>query len=143
MTIEVRTPRWLIPLAFLFLLWNMMGVWSFAANWQMSANGYAGLPEVQRELWSAMPAWTWVAFGFAVACGTGGAIALLARSRFAVPLFLISLVAILMQFSWPIFMTDAFAKMGMDLITFPIILAVVGAIQWLLARNWRARGWLK
>jgi hypothetical protein len=143
MTIQSTTPRWVMPVAFLFLLWNLMGVWSFAANWQMSANGYAGLPDAQRELWSAMPAWTWVAFGIAVGGGTAGAIALLARSRIAVPLFLISFVAILIQFSWPIFMTDAWSKMRMELITFPIILALVALVEWLLSMNWRARGWLK
>lgn len=136
-------PRWLPVAAMLALLWNLMGVWSFVANWQMSATGYASLPDVQRELWSSMPAWTWVAFGVAVGCGTAGAVALLLRKQIAVPLFLVSFFAILIQFSWPIFMTDAFSKMGAELVTFPAILVVIGALQWHLARRWKARGWLK
>jgi hypothetical protein len=136
-------PRWLIWVGILSLLWNLMGVWSFITNWQMSATGYAGLPDVQRDLWSNMPTWTWVAFAIAVGCGTLGAVALLMRRRIAGPLFLISLIAVCIQFSWPIFMTDAYAKMGAELITFPIILAVMGVVQWLVSRRWAAKGWLR
>lgn len=120
-----------------------MGLWSFVTNWQMSKTAYAGLPDVQRELWSGMPTWTWVAFGFAVGCGCAGAIALLLRKRVTAPLFLTSFLAILVQFSWPIFMTDAYSKMGMELVAFPIILAAVGALQYYGASRAVARGWLK
>lgn len=137
------TPRWFLPICILSLLWNLMGLWSFITNWQMSETGYAGLPDVQRELWSAMPTWTWVAFALAVGCGMAGALALLLRKRMAAPLFLISFLAILVQFSWPIFMTDAFSKMGMELVTFPIILAIAGAVQYFGARRAAAHGWLK
>jgi len=140
---ETARPRWLLPAIILSLLWNLMGVWSFVTNWQMSKTGYAGLPDVQRELWSGMPVWTWVAFGLAVGCGTLAAIALLMHKRVAVPLFLISFIAILVQFSWPIFMTDAFSKMGMELVTFPAVLVLFGALQWQLARRWQQRGWLR
>lgn len=140
---EKATPHWLLPAAIVSLFWNAMGVWSFVTNWQMSKTGYAGLPDVQRALWSGMPVWTWIAFGLAVGCGTLAAIALLLRKRLAAPLFLISFLAILVQFSWPIFMTDAFSKMGAELVTFPTILVLFGALQWHLARRWAARGWLK
>ncbi len=140
---EKATPRWLLPAAIVSLFWNAMGVWSFVTNWQMSKTGYAGLPDVQRALWSGMPVWTWIAFGLAVGCGTLAAIALLLRKRLAAPLFLISFIAILVQFSWPIFMTDAFSKMGAELVTFPTILVLFGALQWHLARRWTDRGWLK
>lgn len=139
---ENTAPRWLLWAGIAALLWNLMGVWSFVTNWQMSTVGYAGLPDVQRELWTSMPTWTWIAFAIAVGCGTLGALALLARKAIAAPLFLLSFVAILIQFSFPIFMTDAFSKMGMELVTFPIILAVVGALEWFLARRWAARNWL-
>jgi hypothetical protein len=139
---ENNAPRWLTIAGIVSLLWNLMGVWSFVTNWQMSKTGYAGLPDVQRELWSAMPTWTWIAFAVAVGCGTAGAIALLLRKRLAAPLFLISFIAIIVQFSWPIFMTDAFSKMGAELVTFPAILALAGALQFYLARRWAARGWL-
>lgn len=141
--IEKTAPRWLMPVAALSLLWNLMGVWSFVTNWQMSETGYAGLPEVQRELWSAMPTWTWVAFAVAVGCGTLGAVALLLRKRIATPLFLVSFIAILVQFSWPIFMTNAFSKMGAELVTFPTVLVIIGALQWHFARMWKTRDWLK
>ena len=79
---ENRGPRWLTIAGIVSLLWNMMGVWSFVTNWQLSKTGYAGLPDVQRELWSAMPVWTWVAFAIAVGCGTAAALALLLRKRY-------------------------------------------------------------
>ena len=90
-----------------------------------------------------MVRWTWVAFAIAVGCGTAGAVALLLRKRIAEQLFLVSFLAILVQFSWPIFMTDAYSKMGMDLVAFPFILAAVGALQCYGARRTAARGWLK
>jgi hypothetical protein len=144
MTGEARraAPRWLTVIGILSLLWNLMGLWSFVTNWQMAKTGYAGLPDVQRALWNSMPTWTWLAFAVAVGFGTLGAILLILRKRSAAPLFLISFIAILVQFSFPIFMTDAYSKMGAELITFPIILAVVGLGEWLLARRWAARDWL-
>ena len=135
-------PRWLTIAGIASLLWNFMGVWSFVTNWQMSKTGYVGLPDAQRELWSAMPTWTWVAFAIAVGCGTAGAVALLLRKGLAVPLFLVSFIAIIIQFSWPIFMTDAYSTMGAKLVTFPAILALMGALQWHCARIWRARDWI-
>lgn len=143
MDMQTAAPRWLTIAGIASLLWNLMGVWSFIANWQMSKTGYVGLPDVQRELWSSMPTWTWIAFAVAVGCGTAGAIALLLRKGLAAPLFLVSFIAILVQFSWPIFMTDAYSKMGVELVTFPAILAMLGFLQWHFARRWAARGWLK
>jgi hypothetical protein len=79
---ENRGPRWLTIAGIISLLWNLMGVWSFVTNWQLSKTGYAGLPDVQRELWSAMPVWTWVCFCYRSRLRNGGGIGAVAAQTY-------------------------------------------------------------
>jgi hypothetical protein len=133
-------PRWLLWISIALLLWSLAGVGAFVSQFSMSAETIAALPPDQRGLWTNMPAWAWVAYAVATLPALGGAIGLLMRKGWAVPLYALSIVGILVQFSYPFLIAKAFTSLAMA--AFPLFILVMGIAEWLLARHWRAKGWI-
>ena len=79
------------------LAWNLIGVMSYLMNVTAGPEALAGLSEAERSLYTDIPAWATAAFAIAVFGGALGSIALLARKAWAAPVFLVSLVAIVVQ----------------------------------------------
>jgi hypothetical protein len=140
MIAPTERPRWIFWASIALLLWNLMGLGAFVYQSDMSAETIAALPAAQRDLWNAMPMWDWIAYAVAVNAGSIGAIGLLARKGWAVPLFALSIIAVIVQFSYPFLIARAITDMAMA--AFPIFILVMAVVQWGLARNWRAKGWL-
>lgn len=133
-------PKWVLWAGIAFLLWNLFGVAAFVMQASMSAEALSSLPKEQQELWSDMGMATWIAYAVAVGAGTLGAISVVAARKWAVPLFLISIAAIIAQFSYPLIY--AMGNGLMSLMIFPAFILAVAIIQWLLASKWRHAGWL-
>ncbi len=133
-------PRWLFWVSIALLLWNGVGVFAFIYQSGMSAEMIAKLPKAQRDLWNAMPLWDWLAYAVAVNGGMIGAIGLLARKRWAVLLFALSIIGVIVQFSYPFSHKEALSDPTMA--AFPIFILVMAIAQWWLARTWRTKGWL-
>lgn len=134
-------PRWLTWLGIVFLLWNLMGVGAFVSQWTMSEADVAALPQIQRDLWVSMPGWAWGAYAVGVGVGTLGAIGLLMRKWWAPLAFALSLIAILIQFSYP-FLVAQGAQSDISMLTFPMFIVVIAVVQWQLSRHWQRNGWL-
>ncbi len=133
-------PRWLTWAAVALLLWNLIGVGAFISQVTMSPETIAALPQDQRALWLAMPMWDWIAYAVAALSGAGGAIALLLRKAWAVPLFALCIIGVIAQFSYPFTHSEALKDPAMA--AFPIFILVMAIVQWWLSRNWRMKGWL-
>ena len=133
-------PKWLLWAGLASLIWNLFGVAAFVMQATMSAEALSSLPVEQQELWGDMGIATWVAYGVAVSAGTLGAIAVILGRKWAVLLFLLSLAAIAVQFSYP--MGYALGNDMMSLMIFPAIVFVIAITQWLYTRKWRDAGWL-
>ena len=71
-----------------------------------------------------------------------GSLGLLLGKRWAVPVLLLSLLAIIIQFGAYYLQTPTWALTGMGGAVLPICIAVIGLGLWLLARKAAARGWL-
>lgn len=115
----------------LFLIWDLLGVFAFVAQSRMSIPGLARIDPYQAQF---MPRWLWMVYALAMATGTVGAIALVRRRRSALLLSIISLLAVLVQFSWAFFATDLLAMWGLSGAFLPIAIAVIAAAQLLYAR---------
>ena len=89
-------PRWFTAAAIAVLLWEMLGCVMYLM--QVSVDP-ATLPVDQRAMWDAAPTWMMAAYAVAVWVGLVGAILLYRRHRLAEPLLLVSLVAVIVQFS--------------------------------------------
>lgn len=99
MTDQARLPLWFWIVGVIALLWNGIGVLAYLQQVMMSAEEFAGLPEVQQKLLSAQPVWVTAAFAIAVFAGFVASICWLLKKRVAVRLFLLSLLAVIVQFS--------------------------------------------
>lgn len=133
-------PKWLLWVGIASLLWNLFGVAAFIMQATMSAEALSGLPADQQELWGDMGVTTWIAYAVAVGAGTLGALSVILCRKWAVPLFLLSVAAIALQFSYP--MAYVLGNDLMSLMIFPVFIFVVAIAQWLFARKWRDAGWL-
>ena len=59
------------------------------------------------------------------------------------PLFLLSLLAVIVQFGHTFLGTDLLAVKGAGAVTFPAVIVLIGIGQWLYARNQAAKGLLR
>jgi hypothetical protein len=124
------------------LLWALAGCFAYVTQVGMSAEELARLPQAQQDIWNATPAWITGAYAVAVWSGFAGAIALLLRRRWARPLYLVSLVAVAVQFGWTFAATNILATMGPSAAGFPAFIFAAGVLQWWFARVAAKAGWL-
>jgi hypothetical protein len=135
-------PRWVMIDSIALLVWNLIGIGAFAAQWNIVQNALDTLPPEQQALWREMPGWAWAAYGIAVGAGALGAIGLMMRKSWAVPLFALSLIAVLIQFFNAFALQDGIATVGKSAVFFPLFIIAVGIVQLVLSRRWRKAGWL-
>lgn len=137
-------PGWFRIVAILLLLWNLFGIWSLWSQYTMTPEAIAALPDAQRTVWQAMPSWLWIAYALGVGGGTLGALLLLLRKRAASALFLLSLVAVVVQFGYVLFPAGGLATLGAaQALPMPLTIIAVAVFQLWLARRGSARGWLR
>ena len=137
-----KPPRWAMIVSIILLIWNLIGIGAFAEQWNMVQNSLDTLPLEQQAMWRAMPGWAWAAFGIAVGAGALGALGLVMRKAWAVPLLALSLIAVLIQFFNAFVLQDGIATVGANAVFFPLFIIAVGIVQWILSRRWKAAGWL-
>ncbi|HEY5972949.1 MAG TPA: hypothetical protein VIT22_13485 [Pseudoxanthomonas sp.] len=131
---------WII--AVLALLWNLLGVVMFFVQTNLPPEALAALPADQRALYEATPAWVNGAFAVAVFAGLLGSVTLLLHRRLALPLFVLSLLAVLVQMGYTYLATPALQVYGPAGLILPIVLIVIAAFLVWFARKSIARGWV-
>lgn len=131
---------WII--AVLALLWNLLGLAMFVMQVTMSPETLAAMPATQREVVEATPSWLDAVFGVAVASGVLGAVGLLLRRRWAVPMFALSLAAVLVQVLAGYLVTPAWAASGAAGLVLPALLIAIAIALVGYARTAVRRGWL-
>ena len=123
--------------------WNLTGVTMFLMQMQVTPEQIAAMPEAQRVVYEAMPSWLAIFYGLGVFGGAFGALGLLLRRRWAMPLFAISLAAVIVQMAAIYAVTPAWEVSGAS--SLPMTLLIVGIAAFLLwyARHASRRGWLR
>ena len=143
-TVVGKPPVWFWVVAAFALLWALLGCASYLHEVTMSPAAMAALPAAQQEIWRATPNWLLGVFAIAVWIGLAGAVALLLRRRIARSLYVVSLVAVIVQFGWIFTQTRIFQLMSFGAAaTFPIAIAVIGAALISLSDHAIRRGWLR
>ncbi|WP_372016353.1 hypothetical protein [Pseudoxanthomonas sp. 10H] len=131
---------WVAALA---LVWNLLGLAMFVIQATMDEARLATLSEADRQIYLATPPWLLVLFGAGVIGGVLGAVGLLARRRWAVPMFAVSLLAVVVQFAGSYALTPAWQAYGPAGLAMPVLVLVIAAALWIYAGRCRARGWLR
>ena len=133
-------PRWFTAVAVAAVIWQMIGCAMYLM--QISVDP-ATLPRDQRAMWDAAPIWMLAAYAIAVWVGLVGAIFLLRRHRLAEPLLLISLIAIVVQFSALLLVPELRNLTTSDALFLPAMILVIGTVLYQFARTARRSGWLR
>ncbi len=136
-------PRAFVVVAILALAWNLIGLALFWRQVTMDAVQLATLPGPQQQVYLATPGWVNVAFAFAVLGGVLGALGLLLRRRWAVPMFQVSLLGLLVQLVGGYLVTPAWSAFGPAGLAMPALLLVIALALLFYARHARGSGWLR
>ncbi len=137
-------PRWYWIVAALALVWMAFGVMAFIMDPLTDEAALAEMSEAQRELFLARPTWLFTVYGVSVFSGLAGAIGLLMRRGWAVTAFGLSLVFVIIQFVYVLFVMDAIGRIGAaEAVPFPILIFTIGAVLLWFSLRAKRRGWLK
>ena len=139
-TTKLPVTFWIIGVV--ALIWNLLGIFNFIGQTFMSEATLASLPEDQQALYEAVPIWVTVAFGIAVLSGTIACIGLLMKKGWAVPLFFVSFVAILIQMIYNVFLSNAQEVHGPTFVALPLLILGVAVFLYYYAKSSRAKGWI-
>lgn len=125
------------------LLWNLFGLFSFYSHFTATPAVIASWPEAQQQVAAATPRWSYVAFAIATIGGVLGSLGLLLRKRWALPLLLLPLLGIVVQFGAVYALTPDWALSGIGGAMLPLCIGLFALFLWWYARRAATRGWLR
>ena len=137
-----RPPTSFWVIAGIGLLWNLMGLAAFVMDMMITPEALAQMPEAMQTFRDAIPSWNWVAYGAATIGGTLGALGLVLRKSWAVPLFAISIVGVILQNVASFLVADGLAALGAGAVILPLVVLAIAVGLLLYARSARAKGWI-
>jgi hypothetical protein len=134
--IGAKVPVWFRVLAVLGLLWNAYGVYMYLQSVGMIRN----LAQVAPA--QAVPAWVTGTFAIAVFAGLLGSLLMVVGKRLACPLLVLSLIAVIVQTVWIVFISNARAVEGMKALIMPGAITLVALLLVLVAARGAEKRWL-
>lgn len=138
-----KLPVWFWIIAALAVVWNIMGVGAYIADVTMSEEAMAKFSEVERNLYEARPSWLIGAYALAVFTGLLGAVTLALRKNWAIPLFGVSLAAVIVQTGYVLFGMNVIGLLGLSSAVFPALITVIAAFLLWFSMRAKGKGWLK
>lgn len=133
-------PAWYWAVAIAALLFEGAGAFLFANSLTLDS---ATLPLDQRAIYDATPQWMTIAWGVAIGSGLMGAIGLLMRRKFAEPLLLLSVFAVVIQFAGLFVVKQLREMTPEDHLLVPVVILMLAYAFWQAAKLGRVRGWLR
>lgn len=121
-TTRSRAHLWIAGAA---IVWNLIGLAIFIQQATMGPEQLAALSPQDREIHEAMPSWLTMAFAVAVASGVVASIGLWLRQRWAVPTFVVSVLAMVVQFGGVYATTPAWRYNGVGGLIPAIVLVAI------------------
>jgi hypothetical protein len=120
-----KAPFWFWIVAILALAWNGLGIMAYLAD----VYSPESLSATDLQLKSERPAWVTGAFALAVFGSTLGSLLLLFRRGLAKLVFIVSLVAIVAQMTYVLFMSRAIELVGAaTAVPMPVSIVLVGIL---------------
>ena len=131
---------WIISV--IALIWNSFGANQYIQQAYNTESFKALYTQEQYEIIQSTPSWAIAAFAFAVFGGTVGCIFLLLRKKLAKIFFIISLVGIIIQMIYNVFIVKALQVYGPGAIIMPIMVIGVGLFLIWYSKLSISKGWL-
>lgn len=139
----VRPPVWFWVAGIAAILFQGVGVSGYLMDALRSPAQIAQLPLDQRLMWNATPTWIYAAYAVATFAGLVGAIALVARRRWSIPLLGLSLLAVIVQFGGIYAVPRLRKVVPPDAMLVPLVIIIICALIYALAFHADRRGWLR
>lgn len=136
-------PAWFWVIPIIALAWYLMDMSAFFMRVLMIEDVISAMPENQQHLYINMPLWVNSVFAAEVFGGVLGCVGLLLRKKWALPLFVISLLGVLSQTFYVYFLSDAISTMGTPAIVMPLLAILISASMIGLAKSAASRNWLR
>ena len=124
------------------LVWNLIGLVIYVGQVSMSPEALARLTEAQQDLITSTPAWANAAWAIAVNAGVFGSALMLLRKTWAIPMFALSLAAIIVQDIDAFLLRDAFGVVGINSLIIPSMVLAIAIALLLYSRTAKSAGWL-
>lgn len=126
----------------LALIWNIFGVIAYLGQVYMTDETKQSLSADQQAYYTNLPAWATGAFAVAVFAGTLGCLLLLLKKSYAVILFWISLIGIVVQFSYN-FLIQKDMPIPITHYIWPIVVFGIAIFLIWFAKRSKEKGYLK
>jgi FtsH-binding integral membrane protein len=138
-TIKPTSAFWIISV--LALLWNIMGVAAYLGQAYMTEEVLKLLPQGEQDYHNNVPAWVTAVFATAVFAGVFGCVGLLMRKKWAVILFLISIIAVIAQSTYNLFIQEFMEVPFQHMIWSLVVILIAIFLVW-FSRNAAKKNWL-
>ncbi|MHA7944154.1 hypothetical protein ACJOV8_013845 [Formosa sp. 3Alg 14/1] len=135
MSNETKLPIWYWIVTGFYLLWNALGVQQYfiqANNTEAFRSQYT---EAQLQEIAQMPTWVMRAYAVAVMCGFLASILLMVRKRFAYPMALTSLVAVIAQMGYLFYVVKP-ANVIMPILVLVFAVGLLFFSKYSKSKNW-------
>lgn len=137
-----RPPIWFWIAALLLLSWEAIGCYFCFQQFRLGADTMPSATNYDRALYASLPAWYNWTYALAVGTGALGGLALFMRKATAKPLYIVSLIALLVQFGYLFAATDIIVTKGLWTIYFPAFIAAAGGFAIWLTDKAVKRRWI-
>ena len=142
MTNSIKVPISFWIISGIALLWNAMGCYQWFVEYGFYTNPESRITieEAVRPMYDSQPIWLYVVFAIAVLAGLIGSIGLLLRKSWSDPVFLISLISVIILHGYTIIATDHIQQLGTDALVIPILVILLAAFLLYYAKKNKALG---
>lgn len=140
---KTSPPVWFWVISIIALLWFLMDMSAFVMRVLMTDDVIKAMPENQQHLYRNIPLWVNIVFAGEVFGGALGCVGLLLRTKWALPLFAVSILGVLSQTFHVYFLSDAISAMGTPAVVMPMLAILIGIGMIVLAKSAISKGWLR
>jgi hypothetical protein len=144
MTTTNKPNKWFWIIAVIALLWNLMGVSRYLMEAYNAESFRTQFNADQLAIMDGSPAWITAVFAIAVFSGLLACFTLLMKRKFAITLFGISLLAVLIQMIAVWVTTNIIEVFGtLDGVVMPMIVIIISIFLYYYSKGAGQKGWLK
>lgn len=137
------TPKHLWVAGVLALLWNSVGAFDYVMTETRNPSYMGSFTPDQLAYFYGFPAWVTAAWALAVWGGVLGSVLLLLRKRLAVPVFGVSLAAMMLTSLYNFVLSNGLAVMGRDAAVFSAVIFVIAVALLVYSRRLARAGVLR
>lgn len=138
----IKAPSWFTVVAAVMLLWNLLGVMAYIMQVTMTPEVLAALPAAERQLYETTPVWATAAYAIAVNGGVLGCLFLLLKRNLAAIFLQLSLVAVIVQMAYSIYVPESYEVYGPVGFIMPVMVLIIAIYLVTLAAKAKARRWI-